>query len=387
MKRALVVGRGVAGLCCAKLLARHGWEVVVWGVSPRSTPALVLNNATCDLLLDIWEAGDDLLKGSYSLSQRKTCWGREGTVSTVMQPSVAIRGDTLVGNLLGCLSRGHRREIYIEDGSASLQKMAASISFSSSGQEFDWVIDASGRTSQIAQLLGAVKHHSFGERCVIGIEASLTKMQQRRDTYWIETIQDGWVFLAPLGNDKALLQCMVPRLLKEPLVAITDLLAQTHMIREQVADTSGPASVFIASPQIADPLWGPGWIAVGDAAISLDPISGDGTGYALRGVILVMSIFNGITSGLPKSDCLHHYDLRLYKAFSSHLRECINYYSVAFSSLDWQAEIERMKKVLPNNSPHIVDAESFLYGLKGFELIPLNSSQPQKDLRDPSTEI
>ena len=370
-KRALVVGGGISALCCAKLLARHGWKVVVWVASPRPTPALVLNSVTCDLLLDVWQAGDDLLKGSYPLNERKTRWGQEGTVSTVAQPSLAIRGDLLIAHFLECLSREHNLEVHIDDFPVHLCKMMDPISFSRSVQEFDWVVDASGRASQIAQLLGAVKYHSFGQRCVIGMEVPLTKTNQGY-TYWIEAVQDGWVFLAPLERDRALLQAMLPTVSKEPFIAITDLLAQTRMIRTQVADVSGPASVFIASPQIADPLCGPGWIAVGDAAISLDPISGDGTGYAIRGVILAVGVLNGIASGLPRSDCLHHYSLRLQKAFFSHLRECISYYSVVFSSLAWKTEIELMKHAFPNDRYHTTDAESFLYGLKGFELVPLH---------------
>ena len=372
MKRALVVGRGVAGLCCAKLLARHGWQVVVSGSSPRSAPALVLNDITYDLLLDIWQAGDDLLKGSYSLNERKTRWGQEGTVSTVVQPGVAIRGDQLIRNLLECLVKEHEREVHIDDSSTHLHKLIDPTSLSCSVHEFDWVVDASGRTSQIAQLLGVVKHNSFGQRYVIGLEVPLTKMDQRH-TYWIEAVHDGWVFLAPLGRDKALLQAMLPAVPKEPLIAITDLLAQTQMIRTQVADASGPASVFIASPQITDPLWGSGWITVGDAAISLDPLCGDGTGYAIRGVILATSILNGLASGLLRSDCLHHYSLRLHKAFFSHLRECMSYYSIVFSSLAWKTEIERMKNAFSNDKYHPADIESFRYGLKGFELVPLNS--------------
>lgn len=340
----------------------------MWGALPRSTPTLVLNNVTCDLLLDVWEAGDDLLKGSYPLNERYTCWGQEGTVSIIAQPGLAIKGNLLIENLLERLIREHGREVRLDDSSAHLRKMVDPTSFNRSVQEFDWVVDASGRASQIAQLLRAVKHHSFGQRCAISMEVPLTKTNQQH-TYWIEAVQDGWVFLAPVGRDRALLQAMLPTISKEPLLAIKDLLAQTRLIRTQVADTSGPATVFKASPQIVEPLCEPGWIAVGDAAISLDPISGDGTGYALREGILAVSILNAIASGLPAHDCLHHYSLRLRKAFFSHLRECISYYSVVFPSLAWKSEIECMKYAFSNYGDHI---ESFLYGLKGFELISLN---------------
>jgi hypothetical protein len=48
--RVLVFGPGVAGLCCAKVLACLGWAVEVWGAVSHVSPILVLNDVTCNLL-------------------------------------------------------------------------------------------------------------------------------------------------------------------------------------------------------------------------------------------------------------------------------------------------------------------------------------------------
>lgn len=370
-RRALVIGTGVAGLSCAQLLAHQGWEVEICkSDSPRPAPTLVLNDITGSLLCDIWQAGNELLDGSHILNERKVAWGLEETVSTVVQRSIVIRGDLLVERLLRRLR--HNEQVRVNDSLAHVHELIEVGSIVQ--EEFSWVVDASGRGAHLAKVLGAAKRHLFGLRRLIGMEVLLAEARER-DTCWIETVPDGWVFLAPLGKDQALLQAMVPGVQKEPKLVLTELLDQTRMIKTKIADTPDPALVFEAYPQISDPLCGPGWIAVGDAAISLDPICGDGTGYALREAILAAGVIEGVVSGLPQIDCLHHYVLRLRKAFLSHLKECLRYYSVAFSSPAWEAEVDLIEKAFPYDEYHTADAESLAYGLRDFRLVRLN---PQK---------
>jgi flavin-dependent dehydrogenase len=373
MRTALVLGPGVAGLSCAKILARQGWNVEVWGAVSHPLPTLVLNDVTCSLLRDIWQAGDDLLEGSHVLTERKLRWGANATVSVVAQPSVVIRGNLLVTHLLERLSKAHDGQVRIDDSPACVSPLMQPHSFRHIAEEFDWIIDASGRASVIAQILGAGRH-SFGCRHSIGTEVTLGKSSER-DACWIEMVPDGWVFMAPLGKEYALLQAMAPAAPEDPLTVLIALLGQTRLIKTQVADTSGPVSVFQASPQMSDPLCGPGWITVGDAAVSLDPICGDGTGYALRGAILAASIVDSVASGLVMSDCLRHYALRLHKAFFSHLKECLGYYSMGFSSSGWQGEIRRMKQALLQEKHRFLNAERFLHVLNGFKLVSLGPIQ------------
>ena len=40
-----------------------------------------------------------------------------------------------------------------------------------------------------------------------------------------------------------------------------------------------------------------GWLAVGEGALAFDPISGDGVGHALRGVVLAATTLHEIASG------------------------------------------------------------------------------------------
>ncbi|HKX28085.1 MAG TPA: hypothetical protein VJ302_10355 [Blastocatellia bacterium] len=99
-------------------------------------------------------------------------------------------------------------------------------------------------------------------------------------------------------------------------------------------------------------------------------VRGDGTGYALRGAILAASVINGAASGLPVSEGLRHYTLRLRKAFHSHLKECLGYYSEEFTSPGWQSEIERMARAHSEEESNFGTADQFRYVLNGLQPVP-----------------
>lgn len=371
-RRALVVGIGIAGLSCAELLVRQGWEVELRGPPARPAPALLLNNVTCALLLDIWQAGVDLFEGSVALFERRIRWGHSGAAASVAEPGVVITGDLLSGRLLERLTRRHRGRVRVNDSPVPAYQLADPNLSGSVVQEVDWVVGAGGRSAHISRALGVSERRSFGNRCAICTEVTLARGAER-NTCWIETVRDGWVFLVPIAGDRAFLQVMVPRPPERPSVVLADLLEQTRMAKVRVTAISGSAKVFAAYPQISDPLCGSSWITVGDAAISFDPICGDGTGCATRGAILAASVLEGMASGLPSQDCLRHYAMRLHKTLSSHLHECLGYYSAGFSSSAWGDEIALMQATAASADHQPTGSEdSFVYGLRGLNLVPLD---------------
>jgi flavin-dependent dehydrogenase len=369
MQRALIIGSGVAGLSCAHLLAQHGWEVEIWGRTSHNSPTVLLNDATCYLLQDIWQLEESFWKNFYVLNERMVCWGMGADVLNIPQPSVVMNGNCLVEHLEKRLLQKYHQLVHLELPPSS-DELASGDFLTYAEQQFTWVIDASGRKSVIGKnAIGSQRYH-FGHRCILSQEVMLTATS-KQTACWIETVPDGWLFLAPLGENKALLQCMVPVMTEEPKKMLT-LLEQTRFLKTFVDTLLGSTYVFEAYPQILDPLCGSKWIAVGDAAFSLDPMSGDGTGYTLRGAILATSVINGIASGLGKSQCLHHYTLRLRKTFFSHLQECFKYYSNGFSSSQWKAEIALMQRVWQYNFD-TSNGENFAYRLEGFDLVPVGN--------------
>ncbi len=365
MPKALVIGGGVAGLTCAYLLAKQGWEIEIYKSSLRTSPTLVLNDITSYLLQDIWELEDKFWQNFYVLNQRRIRWGMETNVLNIPQLSIVINGNCLVKLLEERLLQVYKQQVYLNESPPLLDK-PTTFDFG-----HDWVIDAGGRKSAIAQNLGKGKRHTFGRRCILSSEVTLTQTSEQ-NACWMETVADSWVFLAPLGEHRALLQCMVPIVTEEPSQMLMDSLEKSHSIKSLVDSFLSSITVFPAFPQMLTPLCEHQWIAVGDAAISFDPISGDGTGYAIRGAILATSVINGTASqSLVSNQYLHHYTQRLHKTLVSHLQECLKYYSAAFSSSTWKAETKPIQDFLYNHKSGSVTADSFAYRLNKLNLVPI----------------
>lgn len=377
MKRSLVIGSGIAGLTCARLLAGRGWEVHLLANTSQASPTLLLNNVTCSLLQDIWRLEDSFWDRFHLLHKRQVCWGESRTIMSVPQPNPVIKGNKVSEFFLEHLLQEFKELVSIDHSSADLDLLTDPDFLPQIARKFPWIIDASGRTTAMAQQLGSRVHKAFGHRCAIAQEVTLAKNCEDK-TYWIETVANAWVFLAPLGGCRALIQVIVPNLLAEPCQILPHILEQTLTIKHQISDLVGSSAVFSAFPQILEPLSGQvglsdsTWMAVGDAAFCVDPISGDGTGYAIRGAILATSVVDGIACSLVDySNGLYHYTLRLRQAFVAHLKACVSYYSVGFSSLSWQVEIDLMQTAFARDEFSQSESQELRYGLQELKLVEL----------------
>jgi flavin-dependent dehydrogenase len=379
MKRALVIGSGITGLTSARLLTCRGWEVHLLASPSQASPTLLLNHVTCSLFQDIWRLEDSFWNCFHLLHQRQVCWGESNTMMSMSQPDTVIKGNQLAEFFLQRLLQESQELISVDRSSTYLEQLNDPDGLRQLAQYFPWIIDASGRAAAIAQQLGSGVPQSFGHRCAITQEVTLAKNCEDK-TYWIETVANAWVFLAPLGDRRALLQVMVPSLLAESVRILPHILEQTLTIKHQISNLVGSSAVFSAFPQILASLngqvglSGSTWMAVGDAAFCVDPISGDGTGYAIRGAILATSIINSIACSLvDHNNGLHHYTLRLRQAFVAHLKACISYYSVGFSSLSWQAEIHLMQKAFANNKLSQSESQELKHGLQEWKLVEFST--------------
>lgn len=358
--RVLVVGTGIAGLTCAHLLAGRRWEVELWDLGADRSPPLLLHHVTAQLLHDLWQ-DDALLDGAVRLRVRTVRWGN-GLATTLRHPAVVIDGRILRERLLRRVSR-RVRHVEVPPATLAEQLRAAD-------QPGVVTFDASGRAAHAAAAFGKARRQVFGRRCVLSAPVTLAGLGAP-EACWMETVPDGWVFCFPIGPanaQQAVLQAMVPSRPEDPEATLRRLHAETQMIKSRVGAPSGQVAVFAAAPQRAQPLLGAGWIAVGDAAIALDPVSGNGTGHGLRGAILATSIAQAIAAGQPEPACLHHYDARLTDALRVHLQRCLAHYASApFASPAWRDERAVMERALRAMERH----EDFAYGLRGLQLVTL----------------
>ena len=141
---------------------------------------------------------------------------------------------------------------------------------------------------------------------------------------WIESVDSGWLFLLPRGENEA-----------ATLIAVGEmpgaLLGQSRIIAGLIGALEGPAAEFPAYPRIAVPLCGDGWLACGAAAIGFDPLCGEGTGNAARQAYLATAIIAAVRKGEPVEDLLAHYTSRQMHGFLRHLQICLGFYQSAGS--------------------------------------------------------
>jgi flavin-dependent dehydrogenase len=154
-----------------------------------------------------------------------------------------------------------------------------------------FVVDAGGRTAPLARAVG--RRRNMGDRLVCrwlygaalgGAGATVVAAER-----------DGWWYTAALPHDRRILAFHTDADLPSAKDAATSetLLARAHaqaglapLLRAARFDAYGPVGYCAAHSSWIAPAAGPGWLAVGDAALSCDPLSSQGLFNALYSALL-----------------------------------------------------------------------------------------------------
>lgn len=302
--RVTIQGDGVAACACARLLTAK--EIPLsWEPAGRATqPAIMLGLPTLRMLGDIF--GAQAFETFQPVRKRVVLWGKS-EVSEVPHAAIVVSEATLLAHLRTFSPPPDDRF------------------------ETAWTIRANRAASQ------NVKEHSFGKRQATAYAVRL-KPESSEETCWIESLEKGWLFLLPEGAGKA------------RLLSIGDLdgngLAQSRLIGEQVESIDGPGTTFPSQPRIADPLCGPQWISCGTAAVSFDPLCGEGAGHALREAILANAVIQAALGGADPDDLLHHYRNRIIAGFARHLQTCVEFYASGHQGPWWDEQLAGLNEGL-----------------------------------------
>lgn len=152
-----------------------------------------------------------------------------------------------------------------------------------------FLIDASGRHSCMASPLGA--RRTIFDR-LIGVAAQFYDDNASSNCYTlVETTPDGWWYSAPVSLDRSVVMLMTDGDLAR--LQDMDLLTnwQKALHRAKLTEARFNGSGLCWGPRIysavsqrlmKDPADSKPWLAVGDAALSVDPISGSGVIRAFR---------------------------------------------------------------------------------------------------------
>lgn len=197
--------------------------------------------------------------------------------------------------------------------------------------EADFVIEASGRTAAFARLRGAARRTVDRLVAVAGFLSPASDAPAVAPFTLVEAVEAGWWYSAPLAGGTLVCAYMSDA----DLVAAAGLAHLSRWLQQRARAShterraaghqpSGTLRVAPASSSWLEPLGEPGWIAVGDAAMTFDPLSSRGILKGLesgqRGARAALEALGGRTQALPEY-CEH-----LAGQLVAYLRERFLYY-------------------------------------------------------------
>ena len=332
----LIRGNGIAACCCARLLQRQGLSVAVVGAKRAKLPAILLSESTQSLLADVFQT-TDALDGLPKVRKRIVAWD-DAAPLTLPHSAVVASEEALLDRL-----------------------WAPHVGQVSDGAPPDpaWTVI----TASLANDLPRQMH--FGSRTALVREVQLTD-EAEQEACWVESVENGWLFLVASGNGKgSLISVGGPT---------EELLKKSRLVRPQMRELEAMFFEFPAYPRILSSLCGTGWLACGTAAMSFDPLCGEGAGNAVREAILASAAVQSVLAGHPVGEILAEYSLRLMLGFLRHLEHCREFYRRGCSTAFWSSELTLIEQGIAWTKSQLSHAPHPRFRLIGFGLERSNSA-------------
>ncbi|MGH8908370.1 MAG: NAD(P)/FAD-dependent oxidoreductase [Egibacteraceae bacterium] len=307
-----VIGGGPAGSICARQLARLGHDVLLAERSSSSRPRV---GETCG------PGTRRLLEGLCSLSPPRTAyrplttfssaWGSEEVDGRRFAFWQAENGlvldrmtfdDWLLGSaeaagvtvLRGCHVVSGRRsdKEWILSGVIDGREQTLAASF---------VVEATGRRTRSVVQPDAKR---FFTDALVCLSVELTEQLSDDPIALVESCRTGWWYTVQVPNGKQIVALFTDADLVEPggnrLNWLNAVLSATSHVRRLTHPLPKDARVHVcdARTSVRNVLWRNTWISIGDAAWSLDPLSGAGIERAVKdGIDAAPSISRAVISG------------------------------------------------------------------------------------------
>jgi flavin-dependent dehydrogenase len=311
---AIVVGAGPAGAVAAAVLARNGRRVLLTDIVDPRSPKIgeALPGAAARLLRAI-QLPIPVEHGPHTpIGGNLFCWNSDCFVASDFMCNPDGPGWRLDRARFDADLRAAAVQagvFYRSEWVVGLKRAHSSwgVCFKSGARESTrWVIDATGRRAAIARRLGAKRSRDNQLVALYASGPSSSKFQSNRTV--IEAVPSGWWYAARLPSGSVLagfhtLQRHALHLLGSP-ARWHEALHETLHLEAMLDDVAfeHPPQASEAGGARLDRYSGDGWIACGDAALSFDPISGQG---------IVSALYGGLAAGRAVDDALNGRDTRL----------------------------------------------------------------------------
>lgn len=164
-----------------------------------------------------------------------------------------------------------------------------------------WVVDATGRSGFVLRHLGIRRKRRDQLIAQISVLPDSNTTQTFLGTT-VEAVSEGWWYTTPLPGKKRVVAYLTDRDLMAPGNDRTGQwrcrLRETLHMQDLVGTTANmaPVSLYPADTTYRSQIYGKGWVAVGDAAMTLDPLSSQG---------IVTSLLMGARAGHAITETLN----------------------------------------------------------------------------------
>lgn len=342
--RVLVEGTGISALTAARLLDVAGADVFVAGVVQDNDRLVAIPLSSLQMTAELWDVRlEELLTGHISKT-RQVSW-ESGDTKRIADSTMVTSLAQFTRRLRHILERS--RVIFSDDTLAC--------------DSPDWALLANRPIPSDA---------AAGTRVVL--RAQIAPMPDLTEGPLIAAVQDGWIFAAQTHHVAAEIFLFTPA---EHLSEVP-----RSFIRRVAEDVfSSPVTVYADFPPAkAAPALAPctGWdktLLLGETALRLDPLRGDGIGYAVRGALLAQAIvMDALRSDVPHR-YVEHYNRRLHQVFRDHVSNCCHHYLTCWNAALWKDEVARMTSALDACGSTSSD---FSYQLRGRTLVPVDAVDP-----------
>ena len=326
----VIKGDGVAAYCSLRLLKMAGHRAMLARTERPRLPAIMLGDASLALIRDVFDR-PDLFRNLPRIQRRIVAWEKNAEPLPLEHSAVVVSEEYLLDNL--------RLDLPMNDAEAP--------------PDADWTIFAS------RPLPHGATEKRFGTRVA---SAARVRLKDERDSTacWIESLEDGWLFLIPDTSESGWLLSVGQ--------GPETLLGRSRIIAERIESCAPASGEFPACPRILSPLGETGWLACGTAAMAFDPICGDGTAHAIREAILASAVIRAIAGGENSTELIAHYQARLTAGFQRHLALCQEFYRSGYGGAWWDSELNALERGLQWCANEYVNHPQFRYQLDGFEL-------------------
>ncbi|MGE3477033.1 MAG: hypothetical protein AB7H70_14625 [Rhodospirillaceae bacterium] len=325
-------GDGIAALTCAHLLTRADIGVSMEALARGRVPALLLSAQAMHLLGDIF-ARKDLFTGLHRIHTRRVAWGAQGETLAIPHAGVVVSEQAFIGRL--------------PTPQTSAQPGAFTI-------------------HAVKPLPDAAQHLRFGTQTAASLAVTLRSSADAGACY-VEALDDGWLFLIPTSAAEG-------RLFAVGTDAGT-LLGASRLIAPAI-DTLAATGAFETSPAIAQPLCAPAWLACGSAAMTFDPICGDGTATAAREAILASAALAAVARGEAPEPLLLHYRSLLTGSMRRHLALCLEFYTSGGTGPWWAEQCALLRQGHDWCTAQLALTPEPRYRLHDFDLVSIETQSP-----------